>query len=72
MDTPAQGSCQCGAIQLTVNSAPLLTYACFCSSCQKRTGSAFSMGLVVDAVVRGHGVGLAGTDDPWVAVFAHG
>jgi hypothetical protein len=47
MDTPAQGSCQCGAVQLTVNTEPLLTYACFCSSCQKRTGSAFSMGLIV-------------------------
>ena len=41
------GSCQCGAITLSVDVPALLTYACFCSSCQKRTGSAFSMGLIV-------------------------
>ena len=41
------GSCQCGAVTLTVEFPVLFTYACFCTSCQKRTGSAFSMGLVV-------------------------
>ena len=41
------GSCQCGAVTLSVEMPALLTYACFCTSCQKRTGSAFSMGLVV-------------------------
>ena len=41
------GSCQCGAVTLSVDMPALLTYACFCTSCQKRTGSAFSMGLVV-------------------------
>ncbi|MEZ5503494.1 MAG: GFA family protein [Halioglobus sp.] len=30
-----------------VNSEPLFTYACHCNSCQKRTGSAFSLGLVI-------------------------
>ena len=47
MSTNLKGSCQCGAISLTASAAPLLTYACFCYSCQKRTGSAFSMGLVL-------------------------
>jgi hypothetical protein len=47
MSTGLTGSCQCGAITLTVAVPPLLTYACFCNSCQKRTGSAFSMGLIV-------------------------
>lgn len=47
MDTPMTGSCQCGAVSFSVNTAPLFTYACFCTSCQKRTGSAFSMGLIV-------------------------
>jgi hypothetical protein len=41
------GSCQCGAVTFAVTAAPLLTYACHCQSCQKRTGSAFSMGLIV-------------------------
>lgn len=47
MNTSVKGSCQCGAITLTVTAEPLFTYACFCTSCQKRTGSAFSMGLVI-------------------------
>ena len=47
MHTPLTGSCQCGAVSYSVNAEPLFTYACHCGSCQKRTGSAFSMGLVV-------------------------
>jgi hypothetical protein len=47
MDQPLTGSCQCGAITYAVNANPLFTYACHCTDCQKRTGSAFSMGLVI-------------------------
>ncbi len=47
MATTRDGTCQCGAVRLSVTPPVLLTYACFCTSCQKRTGSAFSMGLVV-------------------------
>ena len=46
-DNSLTGSCQCGAITFTIEAPSLFTYACFCHSCQKRTGSAFSMGLVV-------------------------
>ena len=41
------GRCQCGAISYTLNNEPLFGYACHCYNCQKRTGSAFSMGLVI-------------------------
>jgi len=47
MKIPLYGSCQCGAITYTVGAGPLFTYACHCSSCQKRTGSAFSLGLLI-------------------------
>ena len=47
MDTPLTGRCQCGAVTYTVTAEPLFTYACHCGSCQKRTGSAFSMGSLV-------------------------
>ena len=40
------GSCQCGQVSYQVESDPLMTYACHCHDCQKRTGSAFSMGAV--------------------------
>ena len=49
MDTPLTGSCQCGAVTFAASAPPLFTYACFCTSCQKRTGSAFSMGLIIPA-----------------------
>lgn len=42
----SSGSCQCGEIQYTVGDGPLMTYACHCRDCQKRTGSAFSMGAI--------------------------
>lgn len=47
MKIPLKGCCQCGAVTYTVSADPLFTYACHCGSCQKRTGSAFSLGLVV-------------------------
>lgn len=49
MTLPARGSCQCGQVQLTLSGDALFTYACHCMDCQKRTGSAFSMGLVIPA-----------------------
>ena len=42
-----KGSCLCGALQYTCDSAPLLTAVCHCSACQKSTGSSFSVVLVV-------------------------
>lgn len=40
----SSGSCQCGSISYQVEDKErLLTYACHCKDCQKRTGSAFSM-----------------------------
>ncbi len=52
----ATGSCQCGAVTYSLAGEALFTYACHCHNCQKRTGSAFSMGVVapLDALdVRG-------------------
>ena len=40
------GSCQCGAVSYSVEGEALMTYACHCMDCQKRTGSAFSMGTI--------------------------
>ncbi len=47
MNFPFSGSCQCGGVVYTVSDNPLLTYACHCTECQKRTGSAFSMGMII-------------------------
>jgi hypothetical protein len=42
----ASGSCQCGEVHYTVDGDALMTYVCHCKDCQKRTGSAFSMGAI--------------------------
>ena len=41
-----KGSCQCQSVQYRLNGEPMMLYACHCTDCQKRTGSAFSMGIV--------------------------
>ena len=47
MTTALTGRCQCNGISYRISAEPLFTYACHCGSCQKRTGSAFSMGVIV-------------------------
>ena len=68
MKIPFSGSCQCGAINYAVNTEPLFTYACHCSSCQKRTGSAFSLGLVIATAA----LQLDGTLTAWSRVSQEG
>lgn len=68
MNTPWSGSCQCGAVTYTVNADPLFTYACHCSSCQKRTGSAFSMGLIIPTAA----MDLKGALTAWTRISEQG
>ena len=41
------GGCQCGAIRYEVSGAPLQIVACHCTDCQRQSGSAFGMTVVV-------------------------
>ncbi len=68
MQIPLKGSCQCGAVTYTVSAEPLFTYACHCHSCQKRTGSAFSLGLVIAT----EALRLEGALTPWSRVSEQG
>jgi hypothetical protein len=47
MNLPQTGGCQCGKIRYTLIELPQLVYACHCRDCQRLTGSAFSLGIVV-------------------------
>ncbi len=47
MQSTMTGECHCGAVTYRIRSASLLTYVCHCGSCQKRSGSAFGMGMVI-------------------------
>lgn len=42
-----QGGCNCGEIRYLVTRPFLTAYICHCHLCQKRTGSAFSMSVVL-------------------------
>ena len=41
------GGCLCGEIRYVLKAEPLTLYACHCTDCQRRTGTAFAMCLVV-------------------------
>ena len=41
------GKCQCGAVNYSLLSSPKATQACHCFECQKRTGSAFGISMMV-------------------------
>jgi hypothetical protein len=43
------GGCNCGEIRYVVTRPFLTAYICHCHRCQKRTGSAFSMSVVIPA-----------------------
>jgi hypothetical protein len=53
MKLPLTGGCQCGTLRYTITEAPLQTYTCHCTDCQRLTSSAFSMAITVrDAAFR--------------------
>lgn len=47
MPAPYPGRCLCGATQYRVTEEPLTVYACHCTNCQKRSGSAFGLSMWV-------------------------
>lgn len=47
--TTFNGSCLCGNVKYNTESAALTTAVCHCTDCQKQSGSAFSVNLLVPA-----------------------
>lgn len=45
---PLTGGCVCGQLRYALTGAPLLVYACHCHNCQKRSGSAFALQVVIE------------------------
>jgi len=41
------GGCLCGQVRYTLGGAPLATALCHCSNCQRQSGAAFSVNLLV-------------------------
>lgn len=44
---PQTGRCQCGEIEYTITAAPLLSYNCHCTNCQRISGSPFATTMAV-------------------------
>jgi hypothetical protein len=48
MTSPAEGGCSCGQVRYRLTSEPLFTHCCHCLSCQRQTGSAFVINLLIE------------------------
>lgn len=46
---PMEGGCCCGQTRYRLERAPLVTHCCHCTSCQRETGSAFAINIMIEA-----------------------
>jgi hypothetical protein len=45
--TERQGGCQCGRVRYRITAQPLMLVACHCKECQRASGSAFGLSLIM-------------------------
>jgi hypothetical protein len=46
---PSEGGCACGEVRYQLASEPLFTHCCHCLNCQRQTGSAFAINVLIEA-----------------------
>ena len=44
-----EGGCSCGAVRYRLTSDPLFVHCCHCLNCQRQTGSAFVVNVLIEA-----------------------
>jgi hypothetical protein len=49
MGDAREGGCACGAVRYRLTSEPLFVHCCHCLNCQRQTGSAFVINLLIEA-----------------------
>jgi hypothetical protein len=75
MSDEREGGCACGALRYRLASEPLIVHCCHCLNCQRQTGSAFVINLLIEAdrveVVAGtaHQVDVPRDDGSMQAIF---
>lgn len=47
-ELPIYGGCSCDAVRFSITAVPFLVYACHCMACQRRSGSAFGLSMLVN------------------------
>jgi hypothetical protein len=48
MSNGREGGCACGAVRYLLTSKPLFVHCCHCLNCQRQTGSAFVINLLLE------------------------
>jgi hypothetical protein len=48
MATRLEGGCSCGAVRYRLRSEPMFVHCCHCLNCQRQTGSAFVVNLLIE------------------------
>jgi hypothetical protein len=49
MSEQPEGGCACGAVRYRLASEPMFVHCCHCLNCQRQTGSAFVINLLIEA-----------------------
>ena len=49
MSVRLEGGCACGAVRYRLASEPLFVHCCHCLNCQRQTGSAFVINVLIEA-----------------------
>jgi hypothetical protein len=49
MSVTREGGCACGTVRYRLASEPLFVHCCHCLNCQRQTGSAFVINLLIEA-----------------------
>ena len=49
MSVARDGGCSCGAVRYRLTSEPMFVHCCHCLNCQRQTGSAFVINLLIEA-----------------------
>jgi hypothetical protein len=49
VESTSEGGCSCGAVRYRLTSEPLFVHCCHCLNCQRQTGSAFVINVLIEA-----------------------